>query len=810
MCRFSACLLGLLTALSVPHHILSQESQDCTVLGIQELSILYQNLLEEYNTLGGTVTEGVEIGDLLYWDGTSWSRIAPIQEGGVLTISNGLPIWKPAALGCTDASACNFDSAATVNDGSCESPDACGVCGGPGAIYDCGCDPIPTGDCDCNGNQADALGVCGGTCSEDADGDGICDDGDSCIGLADECGVCNGPGAIYDCGCIPIPDGYCDCDGTPDADDDGICDDIDDCVGSVDAAGVCGGTCQTDADGDGICDDNGGDDCDGVYDACGVCNGPGPIYDCGCADIAPGECDCAGSLPDDQGNCQTFMSDTDNDGFYDTLLNPCLDQSNVPYYGEAYSTVAIGDQCWFQQNLNTVAFRNGDFIDNIQDVTAWGEASQGAYCYYDNDAASGSTYGALYNWPVTTDSRQVCPQYWHVPTEAEWTELFNAVGGISTAGGPLKEAGFVHWSFPNSGADNSTGFTALPSGERGYGAVGFVDLGNRGNWWSSTATGSAAVAFQMGNDSEGVTQLNKSLTRGQSIRCVRDEPSFGCTDFNYLEYSPTANINDGSCSTPSIPGCTNPGFAEYNMAANVDDGSCENLGNCDSGDVVTFDGYDYAVVAMGDDCWFAENLRTSHYANGDSIFEIQDPIEWANTESGETPAWCVFDNDEVNLIWGRIYNWYAVDDSRNICPTGWHVPSDEDWLQLEISIGMPAQDLYLMEAWRGDDFHIGSVLKSTDGWTPWPGYDYNTTGFNAQRVGGRSGNGTYAFTLEVGWWTSDESSTAKAVLRGLDFDYREGYYNGGVLRRNSGFGAPAIGVPYSRKTNGLSIRCVRD
>ena len=73
MCRFSACLLGLLTALSVPHHILSQESQDCTVLGIQELSILYQNLLEEYNTLGGTVTEGVEIGDLLYWDGTSWS-----------------------------------------------------------------------------------------------------------------------------------------------------------------------------------------------------------------------------------------------------------------------------------------------------------------------------------------------------------------------------------------------------------------------------------------------------------------------------------------------------------------------------------------------------------------------------------------------------------------------------------------------------------------------------------------------------------------------------------------------------------------
>ena len=109
----------------------------------------------------------------------------------------------------------------------------------------------------------------------------------------------------------------------------------------------------------------------------------------------PGSVIAMGNLPDGQGNCQTFMEDTDGDGFYDTLLNPCLDQSNVPYYGEEYETVAIGNQCWFQQNLNTVAYRNGDFIDNIQDETAWGEASQGAYCYYDNDAANGATYGAL-------------------------------------------------------------------------------------------------------------------------------------------------------------------------------------------------------------------------------------------------------------------------------------------------------------------------------------------------------------------------------------------------------------------------------
>ena len=78
--------------------------------------------------------------------------------------------------------------------------DACGICNGPGAIYDCGCEAIPAGDCDCDGNQLDVLGVCGGSCSSDADGDGVCDDVDDCVGSYDACGICNGPGAIYDCG----------------------------------------------------------------------------------------------------------------------------------------------------------------------------------------------------------------------------------------------------------------------------------------------------------------------------------------------------------------------------------------------------------------------------------------------------------------------------------------------------------------------------------------------------------------------------------------------------------------------------------
>ena len=128
--------------------------------------------------------------------------------------------------GCDDVTACNFDELATEDDDSCLYTDACGVCGGPGAILECGCEPIPEGDCNCSGDQLDALGVCGGECTTDADSDGICDDQDPCIGIEDTCGVCNGPGAIYACGCADIPAGDCDCNGN-----------------ELDALGVCGGDC---------------------------------------------------------------------------------------------------------------------------------------------------------------------------------------------------------------------------------------------------------------------------------------------------------------------------------------------------------------------------------------------------------------------------------------------------------------------------------------------------------------------------------------------------------------------------------------
>ena len=302
-------------------------------------------------------------------------------DGNCLNDANGDGLCDELEqAGCTDYNACNFDPSATFDDGSCLVLDACGICGGPGDIYECGCSDIPEGDCDCDGNQLDALGVCGGDCAEDADADGICDDVDECVGELDACGICNGPGDIYECGCSDIPEGDCDCDGnqldaigicggscTEDSNNNGICDDVEDCLGFVDACGicngpgpiypcgcsnipegdcdcdgnqldvigVCGGDCTTDADADGICDDV--DECIGELDACGLCNGPGEIYECGCADIPEGDCDCDGNQLDALGVCGGNCGADDNaNGLCDTEeIVGCTDSEACNYNADA-------------------------------------------------------------------------------------------------------------------------------------------------------------------------------------------------------------------------------------------------------------------------------------------------------------------------------------------------------------------------------------------------------------------------------------------------------------------------------------------
>ena len=190
-----------------------------------------------------------------------------------------------------------------------------------------------------------------------------------------------------------------------------------------------------------------------------------------------------------------------------------------------YTTVQIGTQCWTKSNLKTSKYRNGDNIPTGLSNSVWADASYGAYAIYNNDPVNNGYYGKLYNHLVVTDSRGLCPIGWHVPSDAEWTTLVNHLGGSSVAGGALKSTStnfFVGWDLPNTGATNSSNFTALPGGNRNLsGYFGFIR--GFGSWWSSSVSGSDAWMRELSYNTISVNR-NTYYTRtsGLSVRCIRD------------------------------------------------------------------------------------------------------------------------------------------------------------------------------------------------------------------------------------------------------------------------------------------------
>jgi uncharacterized protein (TIGR02145 family) len=193
--------------------------------------------------------------------------------------------------------------------------------------------------------------------------------------------------------------------------------------------------------------------------------------------------------------------------------------------GNVYQTVTIGTQVWMGENLKTTKYRNGDLIGTTTpatlDISA--EATPKYQWAYDGNENYVATYGRLYTWYAVTDTRNVCPTGWHLPNDAEWATLTTSLGGEDVAGGKLKEAGTTHWSAPNEGATNSSGFTALPSGYRNdLGA--FVSVGYDGSWWSSTeyTTTYAYYLFMFYLWSDVYSYSDGYQQDGFSVRCLRD------------------------------------------------------------------------------------------------------------------------------------------------------------------------------------------------------------------------------------------------------------------------------------------------
>jgi len=292
-------------------------------------------------------------------------------------------------LGCTDFSACNYNPNSTIDDGSCAMNDECGVCNGQGAVYECGCSDIPEGDCDCEGNVLDCAGVCGGDSVED------------------ECDICGG-------------------DGGPCAD----------------------------------------------FQSCG-----------------------------------------------DVILHD-------DYY---YSTVQIGNQCWFADNCR--------YLPSVSPPSSGSELAVApqfispyyyVYGYWGTDVeeakatANYATYGVLYNWnAVMTEG--VCPSGWSIPWRNDFIGLSNFLGGEGVAGGKMKEAGYDHWNAPNTGATNSSGFTGLPGGLRWQYDNNLIGIETRGYFWTRTESGwSNAYYRYMNNSDNDLLEFNVIKAQGMSARCIKD------------------------------------------------------------------------------------------------------------------------------------------------------------------------------------------------------------------------------------------------------------------------------------------------
>ena len=199
-----------------------------------------------------------------------------------------------------------------------------------------------------------------------------------------------------------------------------------------------------------------------------------------------------------------------------------VDKTITDIDGNVYNTVIIGDQVWMAENLKVTHYRNGDPVPNVTDDTDWKNLTTGAYCNYDNNTNNSATYGCLYNWYAVNDSRNIAPEGWHVPSNAEWQILINYLGGSSVAGGKMKETGTTHWNSPNTGATNESGFSALPGGYR-HRSGSYDSMGSGAPLWSSTEydSGNAWARALSGNYSE-VHHGNSTNLFGFSVRCVRD------------------------------------------------------------------------------------------------------------------------------------------------------------------------------------------------------------------------------------------------------------------------------------------------
>ncbi len=210
------------------------------------------------------------------------------------------------------------------------------------------------------------------------------------------------------------------------------------------------------------------------------------------------------------------------------------------------------------------------------------------------------------------------------------------------------------------------------------------------------------------------------------------------------------------------------------------------------GSMSDYDGNSYSTIIIGEQTWMAEDLKVRHYSDGTPIAEVLGDENWAALS--DEGAYCWYDDHVAYAdTFGALYNWHAAVDTAGLCPSGWHLPSDEEWQQMEMALGMSAESAGIND-WRGSN--EGGFLKEV-GYTHWEIYNdsaTNLSGFTALPGGFRNHNGSFsgAGTYATYW-------TASSLEVGTGVYYRALHHERGGVYRHS-----------NRSSQAFSVRCVKD
>ena len=470
-------------------------------------------------------------------------------------------------------------------------------------------------------------------------------------------------------------------------------------------------------------------------------------------------------------------------------LNPEIAYGTMtdPRDNKEYKTIKIGNQTWMAENLNYYDKENPSLKSK-----SWCQSKpNGDHDANGENAATCEVTGRLYSWAAAIDSAKlytdksldcgdgkecilpvtvqgICPDGWHLPDTSEWRTLFNAVGGQSIAGKFLKSQ--TGWINKGNGTD-AFGFSALPAGRRylfksfdgdDYNTFNYV--GEIAFFWTSSEMHNKGSAYRiyLSDDSDFASRDFSGAKLGHSVRCLKD---------------------DSSSFIPHVEPC-----------------KTEDADNCKHGTLTdSRDGQTYKTVVIGTQTWMAENLN---YAVTGSPYNYH-----YGDYTSDSTSWC-YKNDETNCTkYGRLYRWTSIMDSagtwstsskgcgfqteckqtypvQGVCPTGWHIPTLEEWNILFTAIGGAPT--------------AGKKLKSTNGWSE-NGNGTDDYGFSALPAGLRTRFGYFESEgRNEYFWSSTEDGRNDAYYIYLKSNSDEVYWT--VKKFQS----------LDTKNNGFSVRCLKD